>query len=95
MRRSNDIESDRVIRLGLRATPGPIYQKAKKAPRPFKIEHRALAPELIKECPEWAQWSVCGAYTTPANRDHALAELLRDSTGRWEYRPADDPAKKV
>jgi hypothetical protein len=72
------------------AVGGMILAKRSKAPRPFRIEHRAVAPQLLEECPEWGKWHILSAYTTPKDRDKGMADMLKDATGRWEYRTVDD-----
>lgn len=70
-------------------------RKRKKTARPFHIEHRATEQALIDECKEWGEWGRLGSYTTEAERDRSLAEILAGASGRWEYRTAKDPATKT
>lgn len=67
--------------------------KRSKAPRPYRIEHRAIAPQLLAEYPTWGEWQELSGYTTAAGRDKAMTEILKDSSGRWEYRTVDDEIK--
>jgi hypothetical protein len=67
---------------------GQSLAKRKKAPRPYRIEHRAVDPLLVAECSEWGTWQKYADYAMPKDRDRCMKQLLNQASGRWEYRIA-------